>query len=152
MPEQETEPLVLADGEVEFFDQAYRMADKSGKAPLLRYAKAVQGGLESSTVAGYAAMYDLLKSCLHPDEWDRWNQAADDNAADDEDLWAFITRVWEAQAARPTVRSSVSSGGPSSTEPNSTTTPAARVIARLDGRPDLQLAVMRAQEEMAATA
>lgn len=152
VPETDTPAEVdeLAEGEFRWMDAKFRMAEKIGRMPAVRFAKIASLGTDSSELAGMAAMYDLLKACVHPDDWHRFEEHADSTAASDDELWGAIRAVLREQANRPTSRPSDSSDGPSDTEPSSTSTPAGRAIARLDGRPDLQLAVKKAQREMQA--
>lgn len=140
------EDVDLDENEVLFFGEKLRMADKIGRMPVLRYAKLASRGVDSSSPEGLVVMYDLLKACIHSEDWDRFNDLADENAADDIRLWELLGDITAKHTARPTLRSSDSSDGPSDIAPSSTSTPAGRAIARLDGRPDLQLAVVRAAE------
>lgn len=135
-----------------FFETPIRMADKIGRMPLLRYAKLADQGVGSDSAEGLVVMYDLLKACVHTEDWARFNELADTNAADDSDLWKVLEDITVKHSARPTSRPSDSSDGPSGIEPNSPSTPVSRAIAREAGRPDMQLAIVRAQEDMQRTA
>lgn len=144
MPDQaDAEPVETT---FDWLGESFRMADRIGRMPALRFAKIASLGVDGSEMDGMAAMYDLIKACVHPSDWHRFEAHADTQAASEDDLWGAIHLILAGQASRPTSRPSDSSDGPSATEPNSTSTPAGRAIARLDGRPDLQLAVVRAAE------
>lgn len=125
-------------GEIQFFGEAFRMSYKAGSMPVLRFAKIASEGADASEMDSMVAMYDLIQACIDPADWARFEKTAMSNSADDDDLLGVVGQVLRAQAGRPTVRSSDSSGGPSATAPSSISSPADRVIARLDGRPDLQ--------------
>lgn len=137
---------------VTFCGETFRAADRIGALSVMRFAKIAQGGADSSDMDGLAAMYDLLEQCIDPADWPRFERTADQKRAGDEELFDVIGQVMAAQSDRPTVRPSASSDGPSVTAPRSTSTPADRAIAREAGRPDLQLAIVKAQEHMAETA
>lgn len=146
MPESDwTSDRPLEDDEVRFFGQIFRMAERVGKMPVLKFSKIALDDA-ASDVDEASAMYDLLEACFHADDWRRFEKAATVTGADEEELFDVIRVVLRAQSARPTRRPSDSSPGPSHTEQSSTSTPADRAIARLAGRPDLQVAVDNAQK------
>lgn len=146
MPEQDwTSDRPLADDELRFFGQIFRTADRVGKMPVLKFSKVALDD-DASDVDEASAMYDLLEACFHPEDWRRFEKAATVSGADEEELFDVIRVVLRAQSARPTRRPSDSSPGPSHIEQSSTSTPADRAIARLAGRPDLQVAVDNAQK------
>lgn len=134
---------------VPFCGEDFRIADKIGLMPMMRFAKVAQAGVDSADLAGLAAMYDLLEQCLADDEWQRFSDHADKSRADGDELMAVVGKVFEELGKRPTSRSSDSSDGPPPTSERSTagSSPALRL---LDGRPDLQVAVLRAQEALSA--
>lgn len=132
-----------------FFGEPFTMADRIGLMPLMRFAKAAQAGVDSSDMAGLAAMYDLLEQCIDPKDWARFEKAADVNRADGEQLMAVVAEVMQKITARPTSRPSDSSAGPSPTAPNSTDDSYSRVMGRYEGRPDIQLMLVRARESAA---
>jgi hypothetical protein len=139
----------VADGSVEFFGETFALPERVGSMPLMRFAKLAQQGVQTDDFEGLAAMYDLIEACLSEADWPRFQACATANRATDEELLAVVAEVMVAMAGRPTSRPSVSSDGPSVIAPNFTSTPAERAIAQLDGRPDLQLLVRNASEQLA---
>lgn len=137
--------------EVDFCGEQFAVADRIGAMPLMRFAKVAQAGVDSDDLAGLAAMYDLLEQCLSPKDWHRFQQVADRERVDSEVLMQFVAKVMGMVTDRPTERPSDSSDGLPSTVPNSTVVSSSPVIARLKGRPDLQLMVLQAQEARAAS-
>lgn len=154
------DPLGLDDDDealvVEFHGVFYPIADEIGVMPQMRFAKlAAREDRDPSSVTGsqkLVAMYDLIEQCLHPDVWAAFEVAAIEHRATDDDLMHVVQQAFVAIAGRPTRRRSGSSPGPSGTAPSSTSSRAARAIAHLAGRPDLQLVVVQAQEAQAARA
>lgn len=129
------EGIVLDDGDyIEFFGEHFRLADRVGIMPLLAFANASKGGLDSSDVRGMAAMYSLIRSVIHrppafdehgkravdPEtgkpgfdetEWTRFEDLAMEENADDEDVMDFVNQAMEVMSARPRKRREISSGG-----------------------------------------
>lgn len=109
---------------------------------------------------GLAALYALLRSCIHDGDWSAFEDHANDVGAGSEDLMHVVKDAVSAAAARPTQPLTGSPGGQSTTAPSSAGGSFApdsspryvqgdpRVQADLEqrGRPDLALVVMRARE------
>ena len=135
---------------VDFLGAEFKVADKVGALPLMRFAKVARAGVDASELEGLAAMYDLLGQVIHPDDWARFENHADREHADGDQLLALVQEVFALMAARPTGRSSDSSGGPQTIEPSSPVDSSSPVIHRLNeqGRPDLALLVRKRQESL----
>jgi hypothetical protein len=136
--------------EVVFFGESFTIAERIGLMPLMRFAKVAQSGVDSNELAGLAAMYDLLEQCIAEQDWQRFQDTADSNRADGDELMAVVSEVMEKLTERPTKRPSDSSAGPQPTAPSSTAASSSPVIDRLEGRPDLQLIVKQAEQARAA--
>jgi hypothetical protein len=132
-----------------FFGESFTLPERVGSMPLWRFAKIASGGIDSTEMDGFVAMYDLVKSCLTDDDWQRFNQVADANAADDDDIMGFCGQVILAVSERPTKRPSVSPDGPQVTPQSSESTPAEQAMEMLTGRPDLQAFVEDAEKHRA---
>ena len=110
---------------VEFMGQSFRLAERVNFMALLKFAKAGKTGLDSAEMDGMAAMYDLIRSVIHrpvlldkdgrrqhdPDtgrlirdesEWTRFEELADDEEADSEQVMEVVNQAMEKIAARPT--------------------------------------------------
>lgn len=139
---------------VEFCGEKFRVADKVGAMPIMRFAKIAKAGVDANELDGLAALYDVLEQCIHPSDWYRFEQHADAQHADGEQLLAVVQEAFTLMAQRPTQRSSDSSDGPQTIEPPSTAVSSSpdSVIDRLNGqgRPDLALVVRRRQESLSA--
>jgi len=131
--------------------QQYRVADKIGAMPLLRFAKAADSGLDVNDLEGYAATYDLLEQCLTPDDWQRFQRHATTCRASADEILELMKSTYQAMTGRPTVRPSVSSDGPTPTAESSaddSSSPVMRVIESIpDSRPDLKLAVWESHQQ-----
>jgi hypothetical protein len=92
----------------------------------------------------------FLRSLVHDDDFENFWQLARANRQRIEDIQAVAKAIVEAVTARPTKRPSVSSRGRPATGRKSKAGSSARVLTRLEGRPDLQLAVVKAQEAQRA--
>ena len=95
---------------------------------------------------------DYLRSLVHPDDFDRFWELARRYRQTQQDLGALTQTLMAAAAGRPTGLPSDSSAGQSSTAPSSRDGSSLRVIRQLEsqGRSDIALAVVRAQEAQAA--
>ena len=147
-----TEPCLTVRGEK--FDVVEVVAPMA----FMRYSDGAVRGVDSSSPEGMAAMYVLLKACIVPEDWDRFEQMAITECLGHAELFEVVQQAFGVIAERPTLRPSESSDGPVSISPNSedvssspaepVASPADRVIRRLEeaGRPDWALVVMENQE------
>ncbi len=139
---------------VAFAGERFEVADRIGLMPLMRFAKFAQRGVDSNEMEGLAAMYDLLEQCIAPDDWRRFEDHADKQRVDGEELMSVVRDVIELLSSRPTRRPSDSSDGPLIMSENSADDSSQQVIDQLErrGRPDLALHVARAREFRASAA
>lgn len=117
------------DGDVdtfEFFGERFALAERLGALPLMKYAAAAAAGLDSTDMAGLAAMHDLLRQCLAPEPftvddqvvahgWVRFERVCLDQKVDAADIFTLVNRLITAMTGRPTKQPSDSSASPSST-------------------------------------
>lgn len=138
--------------EITFHGEQYRLADKMGLMPLMRFAKLARSGLDSQEMEGLAAMYDLLEQCIDDEDWPRFEASATRHRDQGDELMAVVTKAIEVMAARPTQRSSDSSDGPPSTSGSSTGDSSSPVVRRLEqqGRPAQALIAQEALEAQRA--
>lgn len=97
------------------------------------------GGKAMDTVAGIA------RALVHPDDHDGFWAQAKQNRQTMEDIVNLAGKLIGALADRPTRLPSDSSAGQQGTGPNSTGGSSSPAVRLLEGRPDLQVAVMRAE-------
>lgn len=134
--------------EIQFAGEQFRVADKVGLMPLMRFAHVARQGVDANDMDGLDAIYTLLQQCIADDEWQRFEDAATRVRADGDDLIAVVTAAIEIISARPTGQPSDSSVGLPTTSVNSEGGSSSPVIDRLmeRSRPDLALIVSRAQD------
>lgn len=119
----------------------------------------IQAGGEDAAIGSVVAIRSALRNLVHPDDYAAVWSAAKANRQTIEDLTELAMALAAAVADRPTERPSDSSDGPQSTEPSSTDdsssldSPDSAVIRSIRrheaaGRPDLALAVEKAQERL----
>jgi len=137
---------------VTWMGEQFRIADKIALMPLLSFGKLATEGVDSLEMEALGAMYDLLESCLDERDWPKFKSHATKVRADQDDLFVIVSKTIEAVSNRPTQRPSGSSAGPSTTQQNSVDASTLEVVHSMDGRPDLQLVVLQAQENQLATA
>lgn len=97
---------------------------------------------------------DTIRQQIHPDDWDLFWRTARANRQNTLDLMALSERITEAAAGFPTGLSSDSAHGRHDTQPKpegDSSSPArqrdqGRALQLLHGRPDLQMAVVLAEE------
>jgi hypothetical protein len=97
-----------------------------------------------------SALSSLSATVVHPDDLDRFVALAHAHRQTIGDITELTGAIVEALSKRPTVRPSASSDGSPATAPSSTDDSSSRALHRLEGRPDLQLTVIRRQEFEAA--
>ena len=98
---------VPSDRKVEFMGATYRLSDKVGILPLLKFQRFA--GVNDARAM--AAMYSILQDTIHPDEWQRFEDDAIAKKADGEDLLRVVDAMVEILTARPTTPPSGSSPG-----------------------------------------
>lgn len=104
---------------VEFLGEHYRIAEKVGLMPLMRFAMTAKAGANADDMEGLAAMYALIRDCIDPSEWERFENDAIMKKAEAEELLKVVQDVIQALSARPTQRPADSSAGPQTTSANS---------------------------------
>jgi hypothetical protein len=127
--------------EVEFYGEKFRLADEVNEFAVMAFADGAEN-IQADSMAGMAAVYRLLQSSIHEDDWARFKAHAFKNRANAETLMPVIGAVFEQAAERPTGRPADSSVGPEPTPPTSVSPPADAAMEQLSGRPDMELALM----------
>lgn len=133
--------------EVDFCGEKFLLTDP-GHYVMQDMLELAESGTDSEDAAAFRAITSFIAACMDEDDYARWEAVARKNRSTGE---AMIRLVMEGLTARPTERPSGSSDGPTATAVNSTGDSSSRAAARLSGRPDLQLMVLRAQEARAAS-
>jgi hypothetical protein len=148
------EGVVENDGKVEFMGAYFKMADRIGLMPLLKFAHASSKGVDSTDMEGLAALYSMIRDCIDqekpteerpnpetgeletvpvgPSEFDRFETHATEMKAEADDLMSLVQRVIEAIAARPTRPPGDSSAGRQTTSENSKASSSSRVSRVLE--------------------
>lgn len=104
---------------VEFMGESYLISDRIGLMPLLKFAHAAASGLDSDTMQGMAAQYAMIRDCIDPQDWPRFEYDAIDKKAGPGELDKVTADVIEMLTARPTQPPSDSSAGRPETLANS---------------------------------
>jgi hypothetical protein len=112
---------VLADGEIAFKGEVYKISDSVGLWPMIQFARAAEAGLNLGDFRALAALHSLLESCIAKDDWGRFQEnMIATREADLEALLDVATSVIAKLAARPTKQPSASSNGEQEASPGST--------------------------------
>lgn len=114
---------LLDDLAIDFLGKRMRLRDKIGLMPLMAFAMASEDGSDTADMKALASLYRLLRSCIHADDWPKFEDHAEATAADADDLLAVVGQAIEQVTARPTQRPAVSSAGPPTTSPSSNAVP-----------------------------
>lgn len=104
---------------ITFAGEQFRIRERVGLMPLMRFAQASSAGGDTADMDALAALYRLLRACIHVDDWAKFEDAADDSGAEADDLMPVVTETLSLVTARPTERPAVSSAGPPTTSPSS---------------------------------
>jgi hypothetical protein len=98
-----TEPRVTVLG------HAYKVADKVGLMPLLKFAHAADQGIDSQDIEGLNAIYEMLQDCIHEGDWDRFKKEMTAEKAFVDDLLPVVQQAIQIITSRPTGEPSDSS-------------------------------------------
>ncbi len=110
--------------EFEFMGKKFRLADKVGLMPLMRFAHMASSGMNTDDdyMAAMSAIYEMIRDVIHEPQWMEFQQHATATKAGEEDLLAVVHRAIEIMTARPTKSDSDSSPSASpSTRPSTVT-------------------------------
>lgn len=87
----------------------FRLADEIGAMPLLIWASVAE--MSTADNRALAAIYSMLKDCVHEEHWAEFQMHAIITKAKTEELLDIVTKALEALTANPTGPSSAASGG-----------------------------------------
>jgi hypothetical protein len=101
----------------EFEGEEFRVVDSvPSLLPLMQFSAAMSAVDDGSIgMDGLAAIYNMLRYCVHAGDWARFEKLAMQRGAGPDDLLPITESVWEAITARPTEGPSGSPDGPSNT-------------------------------------
>lgn len=99
----------------EFKGQTFRLNPDPSEYAFLEFAAAAAEGQDGNTLEGMASLLRFVLELVHEDDRDRFRRLARRERASTDDLLEFMGLKAEADAERPTERSSDSSDGPTST-------------------------------------
>jgi hypothetical protein len=106
-----SEGVVVDADTIEFMGERFKMGQRIGLMPLLKFAHVSNKGVQADDMAGLAAMYEMIKDCIAPNEWERFERIAIEKQAESEDLLEVVSNTIEVLSARPTRQRSGSSTG-----------------------------------------
>ena len=140
------------DRRIEFAGREFRVADRVGLMPLMRFAHLARQGVDASDMDGLTALYDLVRSVIADDDWTAFQEAATTSRATEDELLAVAKQAIALAVDRPSSESSASQDGPSSTSGSSVDDSSSRVIELMEraGRPSVALMVRDAALERAS--
>lgn len=104
---------------IELLGEEFQVADRVGLMSLLRFAHLAKKGMAANDLGAFSAIYDVLRSVIADEDWDRFEEHATLVRADTEELLGCVREAITLVSARPTKRPSDLSDGPTSTETNS---------------------------------
>lgn len=148
------------DADFEYFGDTIRVNPSCSKAALIEFLAEADGISQDDEVRGAQLIMRTMREVVHPDDFDRfWTIAKQERQDPHTDILPIAQAVIEASTGFPTGRPSASGSGRATAPPRfevdlpSGDVPrlspeAIRSMQHLDGRPDLQLTVLQAQEGM----
>jgi hypothetical protein len=102
-----------------FMGRPFKIADRFGLMPLIRFGYLSKKGLDAADEEGLAAMYDVIRQAIAPEDWEAFMDHAADTRADADDLLGAVSEAIQVISSRPTRRPSDSSDGPPAIETSS---------------------------------
>lgn len=136
----------------EFLGEEFKLSPDVSELEFLDFmSKANAIDMEASDKAAAQAnamstLKEYLSNVVHESDRERFWATAKKHRQSIEDLMTLANGLTEALNGVPTGRPSVSSTGRPDTEPSSKEDVSSRALEILNGRPDLQMAVLHAQE------
>lgn len=100
----------------DFYDETFHVIDAIPSAlPLMQFAAAMAATDETDSVSMEAlgAMYNMLRYCVAPADWPRFEKLAMKKNAGIDEIFPITQAVWESVSGDPTDGPSDSQGGPS---------------------------------------
>lgn len=97
---------------VPFMGREFRIANEVGLLPLMEFAYHANSGMDTSDMGALAAMYEMLRDCIHPEDWPAFRAYATAKKAGAEQLMETVQAATELLTARPTVPESGYSSPP----------------------------------------
>jgi hypothetical protein len=104
---------------VECMGKEFRVAAAVGLMPLLRFAYFAKQGVDSRDIEGMAAVYEMLKDCIHEEDWAAFEQHTIDNKGFIDDLLPVVQQAIQVISANPTGEQSNSQESSSENSPGS---------------------------------
>src|SRR5690349_6880118 len=59
---------------ITFMGKEYRIADKQGVWPLMKFARAAEAGETVRDMKGLASLHAMCENVIHPDDWDQFEE------------------------------------------------------------------------------
>lgn len=100
---------------VTLMDKEFRIGNKVGLMPLMEFAYFADSGADTNDMGALVAIYEMLKDCIHVEDWDAFRAHAKQMKAEAEDLLPVVQQTIEQLTSRPTVRGTDSSAESSKT-------------------------------------
>lgn len=150
------------DLDFDFFEATIRVNPSCSELALIDFLAEAGNVDQADEVRGAQLIMRMLREVVHPDDFDRfWAIAKRERQNPQADLMPIMHQVIEATTAFPTGQPSASGAGPTSTPPRFEVDLPSQDVPTLDpitlqglritqDRPDLQVAVLRANEARAS--
>lgn len=132
--------------EITYFNETIRANPELGELDYVDFMSTA-GGVDVTNPLAAGLIKDFARLCIHGEDFDTFWSLARKNRQGVEDLFPLLQRIVEKVTERPTGRPSDSSDGPSTTPQSSEDADFSRAMQEYSGRPDLQLAIVRADED-----
>lgn len=126
-----------------YFGATLRVNPSLSDLEALEAFRAVEAAETNATILD--ALHNVLTTLVHPEDVDECWRLARLHRQGLEDIATFSQTLLGALTDRPTSLPSDSSDGQATTDTSSTDDSSSRALRALDGRPDLQIAVLRAE-------
>jgi len=148
----------------EYFGETIRVNPSCSKAALVEFMAEAGGVDQADEVRSAQLIMRTMREVVHPDDFKRfWAIAKRERQDPVEDILPIAQQVIEAVTGFPTGQPSASGSGPATTKPSYVVDLPSRDIPTIDpvtlqgirlteGRPDLQVAMLRARDQRNSTA
>ena len=99
--------------------EQFEVADRVGLMALLRFAHLAKKGMNTADMEAFSVIYEVLRSVIADEEWERFEEHATLKRADTQELLGCVKEAIALVTARPTKQPTDYSDGLTSTEMSS---------------------------------
>lgn len=87
---------------VEYEGEKFKLADKVGHVPLMKFAHYAEAGVDAQDLGALSSFYEVLRDCIAEEDWTRFERSTIQHKATVDELMPVMEKAMESITARPT--------------------------------------------------